>query len=62
MSYSVLVQAHWAEIGQNQGIPALPTSIKLQQIKPISKLYRQLLRNNLLQLASGIVHFLYILR
>lgn len=34
-------QAHRSGIGQRQGgAPALPTSVKLQQFKPISKLYR----------------------
>ena len=41
-----IFQTHRSGIGQRQGgTPALPTSVKLQQLKSISKLYRQLLGN-----------------
>ena len=41
-----IFQTHRSGNGQRQGgAPALPTSVKLQQLKSISKLYRQLLGN-----------------
>ncbi|RHA28370.1 hypothetical protein DW940_17310 [Bacteroides uniformis] len=40
MSCGVYLQAHRSGIAQCQGgAPALPTLVKLQQFKPISKLY-----------------------
>jgi len=44
VSCGIFFQAYRSEISQRQGgAPVLPTSVKLQQFKPISKLYRQLL-------------------
>ena len=46
MSCSILIQSHRSGNGQRQGAgPPVPTSVKLQQFKPVSKFYRQLLCN-----------------